>query len=406
MNLLKTKVIQHKNLTELQATETSKHFPVSTREWNNSIYVYNKDTLNSLGVASMYATKIIKGYFSLINNMEKKLKTRNIFRRKKRSKNKIFVSDNEFKHTNDKVIVNLYLFNRQNKNYSVLLRKKYNYWNNPKKYKNAYSVKGIFWTRYKEYFYKKIDFLLHALGSLEREYAIVNMYLNRHMVNHYGLPLIKLLNKLDISYINFKDNIKNKMLNKWELYFQYRQLIYINKSKYNYTYLQYLKLYLQKIFNKDIEFNLVNLKRFYLNSSIMSESIKLKLARNRRKILMYLTKLRDKVKVKNKNFLEPSVSYFATDNNHIQANIIKNIKHKHVTGFRLEAKGRLTKRHTASRSLSKVKYKGNLLNLDSSRKGLSTVILKGNLKANLQYTKLKSKTRIGSFGLKGWVSGN
>jgi hypothetical protein len=72
-----------------------------------------------------------------------------------------------------------------------------------------------------------------------------------------------------------------------------------------------------------------------------------------------------------------------------------------VTGFRLEARGRLTKRYTASRSLLKVKYKGNLLNIDSSLKGLSSVLLKGNLNSNLQHTKLASKSRIGSFGIKG-----
>ena len=81
--------------------------------------------------------------------------------------------------------------------------------------------------------------------------------------------------------------------------------------------------------------------------------------------------------------------------------IFNNLKYKRVTGFRLEARGRLGRRYTASRSVFKLKYKGNLLNLDSSYKGISSVILKGNLKSNIQYTKLKSKTRIGSFGLKG-----
>jgi hypothetical protein len=28
------------------------------------------------------------------------------------------------------------------------------------------------------------------------------------------------------------------------------------------------------------------------------------------------------------------------------------------------------------------------------------------LSSNLQYTKLNSKTRIGSFGIKGWISSN
>lgn len=81
--------------------------------------------------------------------------------------------------------------------------------------------------------------------------------------------------------------------------------------------------------------------------------------------------------------------------------IINNLKYKHTTGFRLEAKGRLSRRYTASRSVFKLKYKGNLLNLDSSFRGISSIILKGNLKSNIQYTNLKSKTRIGSFGIKG-----
>ena len=86
--------------------------------------------------------------------------------------------------------------------------------------------------------------------------------------------------------------------------------------------------------------------------------------------------------------------------------ILKNLKYKHVTGFRLQGKGRLTRRYTASRSISKLKYKGNLLDINSSYRGLSTVLLRGNIKSNLQSTKLRSKTRIGSFGIKGWVSGN
>jgi hypothetical protein len=67
----------------------------------------------------------------------------------------------------------------------------------------------------------------------------------------------------------------------------------------------------------------------------------------------------------------------------------------------LETSGRLTRRYTASRSVSKLIYKGNLLNINSSYNGLSSVLLKGNQKSNIQYTKLKSKTRIGSFGIKG-----
>lgn len=85
--------------------------------------------------------------------------------------------------------------------------------------------------------------------------------------------------------------------------------------------------------------------------------------------------------------------------------VLNNIKYKRVSGVRIEGAGRLTKRYTASRSQHKVRYKGNLVNVYSSIKGYPSSILRGNFKPNLQYTKLNSKSRIGSFGVKGWVSG-
>jgi len=85
--------------------------------------------------------------------------------------------------------------------------------------------------------------------------------------------------------------------------------------------------------------------------------------------------------------------------------ILDILKYKHVGGVRIEASGRLTKRITAARAIFKCKYVGTLKNIDSSYKGLSSVILKGNQKSNVQFSKLNYVTRIGAFGLKGWVSG-
>ena len=81
--------------------------------------------------------------------------------------------------------------------------------------------------------------------------------------------------------------------------------------------------------------------------------------------------------------------------------VLNNIKYKRVSGVRLEGAGRLTKRYTASRSQHKVSYKGNLENYYPSIKGYPSSLLRGNFKPNLQYTKLNSKSRIGSFGGKG-----
>ena len=204
--------------------------------------------------------------------------------------------------------------------------------------------------------------------------------------------------------ILFYKKLLKKLLDKYFLYKYYQQLIFINKSKFNYNYLQYLKKYLEKIYNKNVEFNLVNLRRFYLNSDILSESVILKIRKNRRKLLKFLNTLKRKVKVCNKKniYYKPIFNKLNNiDKKYLERVILRDIKYKHVTGFRLETSGRLTRRYTASRSVSKLRYKGNLLNIDSSYRGLSSVLLKGNLKSNIQYTKLKSKTRIGSFGIKG-----
>ena len=77
------------------------------------------------------------------------------------------------------------------------------------------------------------------------------------------------------------------------------------------------------------------------------------------------------------------------------------IKYKSVSGLRIEAAGRLTRRNTAARAVFKLRYKGNIRNMDSSYKGLSTVLFRGYAKSNVQYTKLNSKLRIGSYGIKG-----
>ena len=202
--------------------------------------------------------------------------------------------------------------------------------------------------------------------------------------------------------IFFYKKLIKKSLDKYLLHKYYQQLVFINKSKFNYNYLQFLKKYIEKIYNKNVEFNLVNLRRFYLNSDILSESITIKIRKNRRKLLKYLNTLKRKVKVRNKkNIFYQSILNKLNNKKYLEEVVLRNIKYKHVTGFRLETRGRLTRRYTASRSVSKLRYKGNLLNIDSSYRGLSSVLLRGNQKSNLQHTKLKSKTRIGSFGIKG-----
>ena len=399
LNLIKSN-IKDKNRSKLEEEKKSeKHFPSAIREWNNSIYVYNKNALNLIPSTTLTAIKLIKSFFNLYNStVERKMRTKRLLLRLRRlSLNKIFVSNGEFKHTNNKVIITLYIFNRQKRSYLNRMKKLRFF---------------LFYTKARNNLAKKIirTSKLKILYFIKKsETTLLNIIKHNQLIKSNGsaIDLGKYVN-------NFYKKYAKKSYIYIKTFFFYKQLMYINRVKYNYTYLKHLKNFLEKLFNKNVEFNLVNIKRFYLNSDILSESITLKLTKNRRKMLRYMKNIRKKVKINRKNILlikpvrenifKESINI---DNNLTKKNLVFSaLKYKDVTGFRLEARGRLTRRYTASRSVTKIRYKGNLLNMDSSHRGLSTILLKGNLRSNLQYTKLKSKTRIGSFGIKGWVSGN
>ena len=372
----------------------NKHHPSGVREWNNSIYVFNKNTIDLIPQATELATKLIKSYFNLYNlKLERKIRGSKLLRRlRKLSSSKIYVSNGEFKHTNNKVVITLYLFNRQKFNLDKKIRKSfYKAWSNQDVLYKRWHLFEANALQYIKKWNKKNFVLIDIMESYIK---------NKQIIEYKGLSKYIIL---------FYKKLLKKSLDKYLLHKYYQQLIFINKSKFNYNYLQYLKKYLEKIYKKNVEFNLVNLRRFYLNSDILSESITLKIRKNRRKLLKFLNTLKRKVKIRNKNniYYKPILNKLNNvDKKYLEGVVLRDIKYKHVTGFRLETSGRLTRRYTASRSVSKLIYKGNLLNIDSSYRGLSSVLLKGNLKSNLQYTKLNSKTRIGSFGIKGWISSN
>ena len=66
------------------------------------------------------------------------------------------------------------------------------------------------------------------------------------------------------------------------LYLKYNQLFRINQYKFNSIYLSRLNKIVSIIYNKNVEFNIVNLKYVYLDSSIFSESVLIKI-KNRKK---------------------------------------------------------------------------------------------------------------------------
>jgi hypothetical protein len=396
-----------------------KHFPSSTRSWDNSIFLYNKNNMTLIYFMSNLCMKLIKSYFLLYNKkLEKKLRRKAIFNRiRKISTNKIFVSKGEFKHTNNKVIITLYVYNKLRDNFLIKLKKRFikklfskqvSLKKNSSFLNEKISNRLVLLNKFNKINHNGLKSLINTNTFFRPKIAkILKNYYEKKSVNKY-LAISKYVNRF------YKKLIK-KSLKRLYIYIFYKKLIYLNKSKFNYTYLQFMSKKMWALFSKNIEFNFINLKYFYLNSNILSESILLKIRKNRRKLRKHLINVKKKVVIKKKKTIM-SINIFKKNkslstrylyNNYLfYKHIINKLKYKHITGFRLETKGRLNRRYKASRSMSKVVYNGNLLNIDSSYRTLSSVLLRNNISSNLQYTKLNSKTRIGSFGIKGWVSGN
>lgn len=333
-------------------------------------------------------------------------------------------------------------------------------------------------------------------------------------------------------FYSFYNNYAAKCLREEILSVYIKQLIYFNKSKFDQRYIMPLVGLVKKIYNKNIQFNIVDLKYIYLNSYIFSETLLTKLKNRKNNIIRVLdkslwlftvpdmdklavyndiynrekrlqnlkadsfTKVEDlNPKISNNNkilqlpfsgisqtsrvntinnkqslkinsyndllYVQPMLkdndgvdsllsavytsrsldifknyktskhvdnrgktcngvfienkkqatcaptplNLISSDYTHDrQKKVFKNIKNVDVTGIRIEAAGRLTKRNTAAKSVFKLRYIGNIKDMDSSYKGLSSVTLRGFAKSNLQHTKSESYIRIGSYGMKVWIS--
>jgi hypothetical protein len=442
--------------------------------------------------------KVLKMYFNLNSNVN--LNKRFMRRRTKerhRSANKIFLSKADIKHSNDKIIITLYTYNKTKKffakklsrlyrrifTYIFVSKKKMNklFSNNlfkpnisseffflKKKYKkklmhksyNKLFVYKYFYNLYKNMLLNKTsDYLVYSKfktiskkGSvLFKKFIIQSNYIFNILKRNNLYHIIslnksnKIFNIFKSKYSNLsnKDRLYNnfikKNLRKEMLYLKYNQLFMTDSYKFSNIYLFRLGNLLTKIYNKKIEFNIINLKYIHLDSHIFTEVLSLKIRDRKNKLMTILKKgltlqkinnsKKYKYKVKkaylneynsfknyNTSFIKEDALHFllkrifkiSLENinngnmNYLEKEkyIYRSIRFRKIRGVRLEAKGRLTKRLTAAKSIFKIRYRGSLKNIDTIN-NFPCVLLRGHLNSNIDYVNLNSKTRNGSFGLKG-----
>lgn len=219
-----------------------------------------------------------------------------------------------------------------------------------------------------------------------------------------------LLNSLDVKpekrdlYKLPAYNVLLQKLSKFRnLFFNYTKSINFNKSKFNNLVLDLRNLglinLLHKMYDKKIEIKVVELKSIHLNSDVFSSAVALKLRNRHNKAVKVLRKaILQMVKIPD---LHTLITFDDKIENINKNNVIKTIKQQVVSGVRFEASGRLTRRLTAMRAIFKYRYVGSLKNLRSSFDNKASAMSRGYVKSNSEYTIINSKTRNGTFGLKG-----
>jgi len=301
-----------------------------------------------------------------------------------------------------------------------------------------------------------VDNLSSYLIILNKYFEYLTKLVELKILNNYEkyIIFISLVNNYYYNYPNFEYYKKVANRKYVQNLYRLRYLLKFNIVKFEKPFIRKLIDLVENLYNKKVEFNIVNLNQVHLNSDILTQAVVLKLKNKKNKFYKIFKSSLNKVKISDVSRLSQKIdvsnkkNYFINDirneyindmlNNQIvkgdslnelllnyfpSANkleiedlygveqsislkdyVFRYLKHFRLGGVRLEARGRLSRRFTASRSVFKLNWKGGLKNVDSSFKGLSAVMIRGDTKSNVEYSMLKSKYRIGAFGVKGWVS--
>lgn len=388
-----------------------KYLPPVSKEWTNTIYAYNKHNVMNLPVNNNNIQNLIKLYFNMrfVPKFIKRKYKPYWVRRK--SINKIYVSNAEIKHTNSKALVTLYTFNREK---ITLLNKV------------KFLKKGLL---------KKIKFFLQ------------NKKFNTQK-NRFNIQQDKYFKGKKLT-MSLKRELTIFLKRELTILRRFKLRLDLNRYKFEEKLLYRLSNILGMFYNKKLEFNIVNVKSIMFNTDFFTKVLAQKLKKKKINVLRLMNYILNKVtipkidtivKKKSNLKIKKSIDFNLLENKYLNSdltsilkennfntflnqlyyNIISgdtkhydkvydilfnSIKYKNMAGVRLQIKGRLSKRNKADRASVKVKWKGSLKNPYSSYSGLSGVKFRGYLNSNVDYTMLAAKRRVGSFAVKGWISG-
>ena len=185
-----------------------RYLPSYSKEWRNIIYSFDKNNIKNLPINSKYINLILQSYFNMffnkLNLSVKGFGRRNTswnWRKKRKNVRKIFLSDAEIKHTNNKVKITLYIINREKK----ILKNKYT--KLYKKISNNLFKRSI-------YVYK--NHVNNLYSYLEKKYRIRNEYFLEAFAENFKINKKNYV-KHKLNYINHFIKLNNLLVKKYEV---------------------------------------------------------------------------------------------------------------------------------------------------------------------------------------------
>lgn len=389
-------------------------YPFSSKEWVSSIYSFNKSFSKALVANNFLLNILVKSYLNMLQ-IKKTVFNRRRDNKIRYSANRIYTSRAELEHTNTKLFISLTTYNKKKALLEHKLRKfivLIKFWKivvGRKIINIPYSKNRLLLTLKRNFFV----FSKWNIAFFEEKTSLFNYLLKTKWRRFHFYDYVPSIKKSTAAHLHSFYNIpnySNKRLKK--LYKLEKTLSHFTKSiSFNTSLFTSLVLYLkhlglisllEKLYGKNIKINLVESRAVHLNSDIFTSAVALKLRDRKNKVVRVLRKAVLKmVKIPD---LHTLITFDDNRETLNKNNIVNNIKQQVVSGVRLEASGRLTRRLTAMRAVFKYRYAGSLKNIRSSFNNESTTMLRGYLKSNLQHSLINSKTRNGTFGLKGWIS--
>jgi hypothetical protein len=370
----------------------------SSKEWFSSVYSYNKSYIKSLISNDAVVNKLLISYCNMLQDKIKILFKRRRDNKIRYSANKIYASRAELKHTNTKLFITLYIYNKQKSSIEWFILKLLVL---VKDRKLIVDGERVFVPNHEN----RIPAMLKNNFFLFRKWNMAFFKTNNNLIRYFLADLRRKYLKLS-NIPTYNIRLLKKLVRLQKILFNSLKLLNFNKSKFNSLNLNLRNLGLisliEKLYYKKVEINLVELRSIHLNSDVFSSAVALKLRDRKNKAVRVLRKaILQMVRI-------PDLHTLITFDDNSEAmnknNIINTIKQQVVSGVRFEASGRLTRRLTAMRAVFKYRYAGSLKNIRSSFNNKPSTMLRGHVKSNTQYTLINSKTRNGTFGLKGWVS--